>query len=251
MRGFDDQLRRVEVDLAGTQREGFPDPYRMDPCSPGGSSFRSRYSGAPSPSCGSACHVDNPLGPDQARDLLRREAPGVQVADRREDGVYVSRLRRDPTVPHGLAFWCVSDNRGAGRARADPGQAGGLTSPAAFRGRGYGRRAARSPESRRGRRCPAPSAGPTAGRWCRHPTASAYPPTPARCAAAGRRVAPWAAALPAVASVGAGPVGWQATKPTQASARTTAGFMAEGCTMNLPWLQRAQHADCARPCQAV
>ena len=65
---------------------------------------------------------------EQARDALR-EAPGVQLVDRREDGgyvtssesagedaVYVSRLRRDPTVPHGLAFWCVSDNLRKGAA---------------------------------------------------------------------------------------------------------------------------------------
>ncbi|HYZ30770.1 MAG TPA: aspartate-semialdehyde dehydrogenase [Crenalkalicoccus sp.] len=58
-----------------------------------------------------------------------RAAPGVTVLDRREDGgyvtptevagedaVYVSRLRRDPTVPHGLAFWCVSDNLRKGAA---------------------------------------------------------------------------------------------------------------------------------------
>src|SRR4051812_855711 len=77
-----------------------------------------------------AVHVEfeNPLDEEQARDLLR-EAPGVQVLDRREDGgyvtqaeaagedaVYVSRLRRDPTVPNGLAFWCVSDNLRKGAA---------------------------------------------------------------------------------------------------------------------------------------
>jgi aspartate-semialdehyde dehydrogenase len=77
-----------------------------------------------------AVHVEfeNPLDEEQARDLLR-EAPGVQVVDRREDGgyvtqteaagedaVYVSRLRRDPTVPNGLAFWCVSDNLRKGAA---------------------------------------------------------------------------------------------------------------------------------------
>jgi aspartate-semialdehyde dehydrogenase len=51
-----------------------------------------------------------------------RETPGVIVLDRREeagyvtpaevageDAVYVSRLRRDLTVPNGLAFWCVTD----------------------------------------------------------------------------------------------------------------------------------------------
>jgi aspartate-semialdehyde dehydrogenase len=53
----------------------------------------------------------------------------VQVIDHREDGgyvtpadcvgedaVYVSRIRRDPTVPHGLSFWCVSDNLRKGAA---------------------------------------------------------------------------------------------------------------------------------------
>ena len=33
-----------------------------------------------------------------------------------EDAVFVSRLREDPTVPHGLAFWCVSDNLRKGAA---------------------------------------------------------------------------------------------------------------------------------------
>jgi aspartate-semialdehyde dehydrogenase len=64
----------------------------------------------------------------EARAALR-EAPGVQVIDHREDGgyvtpadcvgedaVYVSRIRRDPTVPHGLSFWCVSDNLRKGAA---------------------------------------------------------------------------------------------------------------------------------------
>ena len=30
--------------------------------------------------------------------------------------MYVSRIRKDPTVPHGLAFWCVSDNLRKGAA---------------------------------------------------------------------------------------------------------------------------------------
>jgi aspartate-semialdehyde dehydrogenase len=30
--------------------------------------------------------------------------------------VYVSRIRKDPTVPNGLAFWCVSDNLRKGAA---------------------------------------------------------------------------------------------------------------------------------------
>jgi aspartate-semialdehyde dehydrogenase len=33
-----------------------------------------------------------------------------------EDATFVSRLRKDPTVEHGLAFWCVSDNLRKGAA---------------------------------------------------------------------------------------------------------------------------------------
>ena len=65
---------------------------------------------------------------DEAREILR-EAPGVQVIDSREDGgymtpkeaagehsVYVSRIRHDPTVEHGLNLWVVSDNLRKGAA---------------------------------------------------------------------------------------------------------------------------------------
>jgi aspartate-semialdehyde dehydrogenase len=65
---------------------------------------------------------DGPMDEDQARDLLR-DAPGVVVIDKREDGgyvtplesvgetaVYVGRIRNDPTVPYGLSMWVVSDN---------------------------------------------------------------------------------------------------------------------------------------------
>ena len=57
----------------------------------------------------------------EAREALNN-FPGVVVVDHRESGgyvtqqecagedaVYVSRLRRDPTVKNGLVFWCVSD----------------------------------------------------------------------------------------------------------------------------------------------
>ena len=30
--------------------------------------------------------------------------------------MYISRLRRDPTVKNGLAFWCVADNLRKGAA---------------------------------------------------------------------------------------------------------------------------------------
>ncbi|GBR11709.1 aspartate-semialdehyde dehydrogenase [Acetobacter oeni] len=65
---------------------------------------------------------------ERAREGLR-EADGVVLVDQREDGgyvtpiecvgedaSYVSRLRIDPTVPNGLAFWCVSDNLRKGAA---------------------------------------------------------------------------------------------------------------------------------------
>ena len=58
----------------------------------------------------------------EAMDILR-EAPGVMLVDKREDGGYVtpiecvgdgatfvSRVREDPTVENGLSLWCVSDN---------------------------------------------------------------------------------------------------------------------------------------------
>ena len=68
------------------------------------------------------------LSEDMARAALRR-APGVSVVDHRadegyvtpseaagEDEVYVSRIRRDPTVPYGLNFWVVADNLRKGAA---------------------------------------------------------------------------------------------------------------------------------------
>ncbi len=79
---------------------------------------------------GEAIHVEfeKPVTASEARDVLR-SAPGVVVMDTREDGgyatpldcvgedaVFVSRLRKDPTVPHGLAFWCVADNLRKGAA---------------------------------------------------------------------------------------------------------------------------------------
>ena len=72
--------------------------------------------------------LENELSDDEAREIMR-EAPGLLVVDKREDGGYVtpvdcvgdfatfvSRLRVDPTVDNGLAFWCVSDNLRKGAA---------------------------------------------------------------------------------------------------------------------------------------
>lgn len=69
-----------------------------------------------------------PVDLEKARAALRK-APGVILRDEREDGgyvtpiecvgeddTYISRLRIDPTVKHGLAFWCVSDNLRKGAA---------------------------------------------------------------------------------------------------------------------------------------
>jgi aspartate-semialdehyde dehydrogenase len=69
-----------------------------------------------------------PISVERARKLLR-EAPGLMVVDRREDGgyitplecvgeyaTYVSRIRKDATVKHGLNLWVVSDNLRKGAA---------------------------------------------------------------------------------------------------------------------------------------
>jgi len=71
---------------------------------------------------------EKPITAQRARAILR-EAPGVLVIDKHEDGgyatpidaagedaTYVSRIRKDPTVEHGLAMWVVSDNLRKGAA---------------------------------------------------------------------------------------------------------------------------------------
>jgi aspartate-semialdehyde dehydrogenase len=68
------------------------------------------------------------LDEDEAREILR-EAPGILVVDKREDGGYVtpvecvgdyatfiSRIRQDSTIENGLNLWCVSDNLRKGAA---------------------------------------------------------------------------------------------------------------------------------------
>src|SRR5215813_12902433 len=70
----------------------------------------------------------DPITAEEARELLRN-APGCLVIDKREpggyvtpyeaageDATYVSRIREDPTVEHGLSLWCVSDNLRKGAA---------------------------------------------------------------------------------------------------------------------------------------
>ena len=71
---------------------------------------------------------EDEISAKQAQDILR-EAPGVMLVDKREDGGYVtpvecvgeyatfiSRVREDPTVDSGLMLWCVSDNLRKGAA---------------------------------------------------------------------------------------------------------------------------------------
>ncbi len=70
----------------------------------------------------------NPITAEEARELLRN-APGCLVIDKHEpggyatpyeatgeDATYISRIREDPTVEHGLSLWCVSDNLRKGAA---------------------------------------------------------------------------------------------------------------------------------------
>jgi aspartate-semialdehyde dehydrogenase len=71
---------------------------------------------------------ENELSAEDAQNILR-EAPGIMLVDKREDGgyvtpiecvgdgaTYISRVREDPTVENGLALWCVSDNLRKGAA---------------------------------------------------------------------------------------------------------------------------------------
>ncbi|RAU23156.1 aspartate-semialdehyde dehydrogenase [Paramagnetospirillum kuznetsovii] len=69
-----------------------------------------------------------PVSVEEATQAFR-DAPGVIVMDTREpggyvtplettgeDAVYISRIRKDPTVKNGISFWCVSDNLRKGAA---------------------------------------------------------------------------------------------------------------------------------------
>ena len=49
-------------------------------------------------------------------DLRADEGYVTPVESAGEDKVYVSRIRKDPTVANGLSFWCVSDNLRKGAA---------------------------------------------------------------------------------------------------------------------------------------
>jgi len=68
------------------------------------------------------------LSAEDAQKILR-EAPGIMLVDKREDGgyvtpvecvgdgaTYISRVRDDSTVENGISLWCVSDNLRKGAA---------------------------------------------------------------------------------------------------------------------------------------
>lgn len=72
--------------------------------------------------------TEKPIDEDEAREALQ-DMEGLIVVDHRvdegyvtpvesagEDAVYISRIRKDPTVENGLTFWCVSDNLRKGAA---------------------------------------------------------------------------------------------------------------------------------------
>ncbi len=95
-------------------------------------------SSSPPPACACRCSsaipkpsTSNSNGRFRSRKrrAILREAPGIMLFDKREDGgyitpiecvgeyaTYVSRVRKDPTVDNGLVLWCVSDNLRKGAA---------------------------------------------------------------------------------------------------------------------------------------
>lgn len=75
-----------------------------------------------------AVELENPLSVGEAR-ALWRDFPGLSIVDYRqedgyvtpaevvgEDSVFISRIRSDKSVKHGLLFWLVSDNLRKGAA---------------------------------------------------------------------------------------------------------------------------------------
>jgi len=71
---------------------------------------------------------ENEISAKEAQNILR-EAPGIMLVDKREDGgyvtpiecvgefaTYISRVREDSTVDNGISLWCVSDNLRKGAA---------------------------------------------------------------------------------------------------------------------------------------
>ena len=72
--------------------------------------------------------TERPISEREARQILSK-APGISVVDHRtdegyvtpaevvgEDSVYISRIRKDRSVPNGLSMWVVADNLRKGAA---------------------------------------------------------------------------------------------------------------------------------------
>lgn len=72
--------------------------------------------------------TEKPFTEREARQLLSK-APGISVVDHRadegyvtpaevvgEDSVFISRIRKDRSVPNGLSMWVVADNLRKGAA---------------------------------------------------------------------------------------------------------------------------------------
>jgi aspartate-semialdehyde dehydrogenase len=75
-----------------------------------------------------SAEFEHPLDVDDAQEAFKK-APGILVIDDRasnsfptalsaegNDSTYLGRIRQDPSVPHGLSFWCVADNLRKGAA---------------------------------------------------------------------------------------------------------------------------------------
>ena len=71
---------------------------------------------------------DKDLSPEEAAKILR-ESPGLFLQDKPEDNIYptqvnltgsdataIGRIRKDPSAPNSLTFWCVADNLRKGAA---------------------------------------------------------------------------------------------------------------------------------------
>ena len=79
-------------------------------------------------SISAAVEFEDEITVQQAQNILTK-TPSIRLLDRREDGAYItplecvgedvvfiSRIRKDPTVAHGLGLWIVSDNLRKGAA---------------------------------------------------------------------------------------------------------------------------------------
>jgi len=71
-----------------------------------------------------AIEFANPIDPEMAKALLAK-SPSIKISPHDyttpveaegKDDVFVGRIRRDPTVEHGLLLWLVSDNLRRGAA---------------------------------------------------------------------------------------------------------------------------------------